>query len=90
LIFSSTNSNNHPANAQDRGYFLDNVGIERTVLCPTFGLAYGKIQNHNWSVAVARGYNDWLYDTYLKLQGGEDVADYIQRQISENRIFIGT
>lgn len=55
-----------PANAEDWGVFLDDVGIERTVLYPTFGLAYGKIHNRDWSKAVTRGYNDWLYDTYLK------------------------
>jgi len=55
-----------PANAEDWGDFLDDVGIERTVLYPTFGLAYGKIHNRDWSQAVTRGYNDWLYSTYLK------------------------
>ena len=55
-----------PANAKDWGGFLDDVGIERTVLYPTFGLAYGKIHNRDWSKAVTCGYNDWLYHTYLK------------------------
>lgn len=44
--------------------FLDEVGIESTVIYPTAGLAYGKIHNRDWSWAVTRAYNDWLHDAY--------------------------
>src|SRR5215212_2950268 len=40
--------------------FLDEVGIESTVLYPTAGLAFGCIQDPEWAVALARAYNNWL------------------------------
>jgi predicted TIM-barrel fold metal-dependent hydrolase len=46
--------------------FLQDVGIERTILYPTRGLAYGKVVNRDWAIDVARAYNDWLSETYLK------------------------
>jgi hypothetical protein len=46
--------------------FLEDVGIETTILYPTSGLAYGKIPYDDVAVAVCRGYNDWLHETYLK------------------------
>jgi len=45
--------------------FLDDVGIDTTVLYPTMGLAYGKIVSQDWAIAVCRAYNDWLHQTYL-------------------------
>jgi predicted TIM-barrel fold metal-dependent hydrolase len=47
--------------------FLDDVGIEWTVLYPTVGLSYGKIVSLDYAVELARAYNDWLSDAYLKL-----------------------
>ncbi len=46
--------------------FLDKTGLEYSVLFPTEGLAYGQISLVQWAVAYARGYNDWLYEKYLK------------------------
>jgi predicted TIM-barrel fold metal-dependent hydrolase len=46
--------------------FLDDVGIDSTVLYPTVALAYGKIVSHDWAIAVTRAYNDWLHQTYLR------------------------
>jgi len=46
--------------------FLQDIGIERTVLYPTAGLAYGNINNRPWATAVARAYNDWLHERYLE------------------------
>jgi predicted TIM-barrel fold metal-dependent hydrolase len=46
--------------------FLDDVGIERTVLYPSKFLAYGKIVDRDAAIAVTRAYNDWLYHTYLQ------------------------
>jgi predicted TIM-barrel fold metal-dependent hydrolase len=46
--------------------FLEDVGIERTVLYPTRALAYGKVVNRDWAIDVARAYNDWLYQAYLQ------------------------
>ncbi|HEX9443548.1 MAG TPA: amidohydrolase family protein [Candidatus Binatia bacterium] len=46
--------------------FLDDVGIEWTVLYPTVALSYGKIVSLDYAVEAARAYNDWLSDVYLK------------------------
>ena len=46
--------------------FADDVGIDSAVLYPSHGLAYGKVVNRDWAVALAQAYNNWLYDTYLK------------------------
>src|SRR5712692_11970243 len=48
-------------------YFLQDVGLQATVLYTTRGLAYGKIVSRDWAIDLARAYNDWLSDTYLKL-----------------------
>lgn len=45
--------------------FLDDVGIEWTVLYPTRGLAYGKIVSLDYAAVACRAYNDWLYETYV-------------------------
>lgn len=47
--------------------FLDECGLERTFLYPTAGLALGLIQDRRWAVAMARAYNDWLHDRYMRL-----------------------
>jgi len=46
--------------------FLDDVGIEWTVLYPTTALAYGKIVSLDYAGAVSKAYNDWLHQTYMK------------------------
>ncbi|HXG50301.1 MAG TPA: amidohydrolase family protein [candidate division Zixibacteria bacterium] len=46
--------------------FLEDVGIESTVLYTTLGLAFGKIVSRDWAIDVARAYNDWICHTYLK------------------------
>jgi predicted TIM-barrel fold metal-dependent hydrolase len=46
--------------------FLDEVGVEATVLYPTAGVAASNIVNPDWAIDATRAYNDWLYDTYLK------------------------
>ena len=47
--------------------FLDEVGIETTVLYPTAGVASANIVNPYWAVDATRAYNDWLHETYLQL-----------------------
>ena len=47
--------------------FLDDVGIGATVLYPTKALACGRIRDRQWSVAISRAYNDWLSETYCKV-----------------------
>lgn len=75
--------------------FLDDVGIEWTVLYPTTGLAYGKIVSLDYAVAASRAYNDWLYDTYVKfnprfkgmaivpMQDPEEAAKELRRAVTE-------
>lgn len=46
--------------------FLDDVGIEWTVLYPTLALSYGKIVSLDYALEISRAYNDWLSETYLK------------------------
>lgn len=46
--------------------FLDDVGVESTVLYTTGGLAFGKVVNLDWAIALARAYNDWLAESYLQ------------------------
>lgn len=45
--------------------FLDDVGIESTVLYTTGGLAFGKIFHNDWAIALAHAYNEWLAEAYL-------------------------
>ena len=45
--------------------FMDQAGIESTILYPTSGLAYGKIINRDWAIAATRAYNEWLHEVYL-------------------------
>jgi predicted TIM-barrel fold metal-dependent hydrolase len=56
-----------PVGPAEWGAFLQEVGIDQTVLYPTWGLAYGKIASLDWAIAATRAYNDWLYNTYLKV-----------------------
>lgn len=46
--------------------FLEDVGIETTVLYPSGGLAFGNVTDVDWAAALARAYNDWLHATYLE------------------------
>ena len=75
--------------------FLDDVGIEWTVLYPTIALAYGKIVSLDYAIEVARAYNGWLHDTYLKfnprfkgmalipMQDPEEAAKELRRAVTE-------
>jgi predicted TIM-barrel fold metal-dependent hydrolase len=46
--------------------FLDEAGIGQAVLYPTAGLALGLIQKTEWAIALARAYNNWLTERYLR------------------------
>lgn len=52
-------------------YFLEAVGIERTVLYPSLGLTVGRIRDLSYSIALTRAYNDWLAETYLRHPSGK-------------------
>ena len=53
--------------AQDWLRFLDINSIERTILYPTQGLTHGFIRDPEWGVALARAYNDWLHDRFMRV-----------------------
>ena len=59
--------------------FLDDVGIDWTVMYPTLALSYGKIVSRDYAVAVCKAYNDWMTDTYIKFnsrfKGHGDYSD---------------
>src|SRR5581483_12171247 len=59
---------------QDWVDFLDSNRIERTVLYPTQGLTLGVFQDAEWAVALAKGYNDMMYDQYMRFSPRIDVA----------------
>jgi hypothetical protein len=46
--------------------FLEAAGISQTVIYPSGGLFLGMCVDVDLSVAVARAYNDWIHERYLK------------------------
>ncbi|HWP35656.1 MAG TPA: amidohydrolase family protein, partial [Thermodesulfobacteriota bacterium] len=46
--------------------FLDEAGVAATVLYPTHGLAFGLIKDREWAAVLARAYNTWLAEEFLK------------------------
>lgn len=44
--------------------FLDETGISRSVLYPTFGLAVGRFVSEHWAIAACRAYNNWLHEKF--------------------------
>lgn len=46
--------------------FLDACQIDATVLYPSGGLSLGLIHDADGAVELARAYNDWLHEKYLK------------------------
>ena len=52
-------------------YFLDTVGIDRTVLYPSLGLTVGRVRDLDYAIALTRAYNDWLAETYLRHPSGK-------------------
>ena len=60
--------------------FLDDVGIESTILYTTAGLPVGNIVNKDWAVDLCSVYNDWLYDTYVTRTPRFKVMGLIQLQ----------
>lgn len=46
--------------------FAEQAGLTYCVLYPTAGLAMGLVSSPDWAIALARAYNDWLADTYLR------------------------
>ncbi len=75
--------------------FLDEAGIERTVLYPTGGLSCGAIPYPEVAIALTRAYNDWLHSAYLSfnprfggmallpMQDPEAAVDELRRTVVE-------
>ena len=59
-----TASEYRPGSAEDWIAFLEQAGIERSVLFTSEGLSVGFIQIPKYAVRVCRGYNDYVYDKY--------------------------
>jgi len=55
-----------PVGPEEWSVFLDEVGIDATVLYPTAGLSYGKVVNRDWAIGAAQAYNNWLHATYMQ------------------------
>jgi len=66
--------------------FMDDTGIERAVLYTTGGLAIGKIVNAEFSVDIAKAYNDWLYHTYLTKDRRFQGIGLIPMQVPEEAV----
>jgi predicted TIM-barrel fold metal-dependent hydrolase len=56
----------HSTPAQLWQDYMDAVGIEKAVLYPTLGLSHGLIQEADWACALARAYNTWLHERFMK------------------------
>jgi predicted TIM-barrel fold metal-dependent hydrolase len=75
--------------------FLDEAGIDWTVVYPTDGLAVGRISSDDAAVVVCRAYNDWLSERFarmsprikgvalLPLQDPEAAAEELHRAVTE-------
>jgi len=87
--------NQGPVGAKEWEVFLDEVGIDATVLYPSAGLAVGLITSRDWAIAVCRAYNDWLHESHLKdhqalngmalipLQDPDAAVDELRRAVTE-------
>ena len=77
------------------GKFLDDAEISAAVIYPTAALGFGFCRDPEWAVAVARGYNDFVFDRYLEqdsrlkavavlpLQDPQAAATELQRAVGE-------
>jgi predicted TIM-barrel fold metal-dependent hydrolase len=75
--------------------FLDESGIQETVLYPTAALGFGRIQDPDMAIGVARAYNDWLSETYaardsrihgialIPMQDPQAAIDELRRVVEE-------
>ncbi len=83
------------ATAADWVDFMDATGIESTVVYPTAGLGYGLIQDPDWAVVLARGYNNYLYNKFYRessrigyvalvpFQDPEEAVKEVRRAVTE-------
>ena len=55
----------HP-DSNDWIQFLDKYGMSSTIIYPTAGLGSGFIKDKFWFTELSKGYNNFVYDKYLK------------------------
>lgn len=67
LVRNGLQSGGHWTSGDGWVAMLDQLHIESTVLYPTAGLAFHQISDPDWAVSLARAYNDWLHDRYLRV-----------------------
>ena len=68
LHFQYLRKNRHPMGhpgAREWDEFLEQSGIEWTVVYPSAGLAVGRFVSVEWAIAACRAYNNWLYEKYV-------------------------
>ncbi len=53
--------------AKEWDTFLEEAGIDWTVVYPTSGLAVGRIVSIDWAIVACQTYNNWLYEKYCNL-----------------------
>ena len=63
--------------------FIDVAGFEYAVVFPTKGLRIGNISNPSWACVVAKAYNSWLHDQYLKAVPVPIESHVLQAFVSE-------
>jgi predicted TIM-barrel fold metal-dependent hydrolase len=56
----------HAVQAEEWEEFLEEVGIDATILYPSAALAYGNVTDVDWAIALAQAYNNWLHEAYLQ------------------------
>jgi predicted TIM-barrel fold metal-dependent hydrolase len=63
--FGSPGKRDNP-DVQAWSRFLDEAGLDLSVVYPTAGLGFGNIRNKDYATILARGYNNWLVEKFCK------------------------
>lgn len=75
--------------------FHEDIGIDISVLYPTWGVRGARINSVDWAIDVCHAYNDWLYKTYisrspnfkgmalLPMQDPDAAAEELRRAVTE-------
>ncbi|MFN0070838.1 MAG: amidohydrolase family protein [Chloroflexota bacterium] len=57
----------NPAGPTEWAQFLDDAGVDFTVMYPSLGLSIGNVASRDWATALCQGYNNWLHQTYTSV-----------------------
>lgn len=81
--------------AKEWDAFLNDAGIDWSVVYPTAGLAVGRIVAVDWAIVACQAYNNWLHDQYtnqtrrvkgmalIPVQAPEAAAAELHRAVTE-------